>query len=303
MKILKHSYFKDEALDKANFLNWVNKLQQHNERQYVSIQVQTSLGQTQVYAINRQEKPKTQLVIFPGARTTSLIWDLDRCLDAFDSSIEIYMVETNGLPNLSDGSTPNIKSLEYGQWAAEVLQGLAIKSAFVAGASFGGLIAMKLALWQPSMIRSAFLLNPGCIQSFSLSWDNLYYNILPIVRPTEVNIRKFLDKAIFCKPHHQLSQTAEQLLMDYELMALTRYVDNTQKPYDMANELNDAKVETHLLLGDKDLLFPYTKSLKNAQNRLQNLKSTKVFPNVGHGIETYRPALDYVNAMIMKEIT
>src|SRR5215831_595407 len=137
------------------------------------------------------------------------------------------------------------------------------------------------------------------LATFSLSWKNLYYNLLPIFSPTRKNVSKFLDKAIFCKPSHQLSAKAEELIIDYEVFALTCYKDNTQKPYDMGEELRKVNVDTCLVEGDKDLLFPYQASIANAKDRIQSLKGVKVFENVGHGIETYDKAIQFMNTTIM----
>jgi pimeloyl-ACP methyl ester carboxylesterase len=126
----------------------------------------------------------------------------------------------------------------------------------------------------------------------------LYYNILPIVKPTKRNVNTFLTNAVFCKPTHDLSATAHQLLLDYECFALTRYSDKTQKPYFMNGELKNVKTETHLLVGNKDLLFPYQRSVANAERLLPGLKSVKVFENVGHGIETYARELEHVGRII-----
>ncbi|HRH44256.1 MAG TPA: acyl-CoA thioester hydrolase/BAAT C-terminal domain-containing protein [Pyrinomonadaceae bacterium] len=298
MNIKNRSYFKNEAEDKQIFQNWVDKLERVNGKNYDSIQIETTLGTTQIYGLNTEDENLETLVIFPGARTTALIWDFDNNLENLKGKYRIYLVETNGLPNLSDGNSPDIKSLGYGEWAAEVFEKLNLKSAFVAGASFGGLICLKLSIVAPEKIKAAFLLNPGCLQSFSLSPKNLYYNLLPILLPKEKNIAKFLDAAIFCKPHHQLSEAAEKLLIDYELFALTHYKDNTQKPYDMGEELRKVSSETYLLVGDKDLLFPYQNSLKNAKEKIKLLKESVVFENVGHGIETFGRALQKVGEII-----
>ena len=211
------------------------------------------------------------------------------------------MVETNGLPNLSDGGTPDIKSLDYGHWASEVITKLGLQNVFVAGASFGGLICMKLAIVSPEKVKAAFLLNPGCLQSFSLSLNNLYYNLLPIISPTANNVSKFLDKAVFCKPNHMLSPEAEKMLIDYEVFAISRYKDKTQKPYYMDSQLADVKVDTYLLEGDRDLLFPYQKSIDNARKHITSLKDVRVFEQVGHGIETYPKAMKYIGVAIKGE--
>jgi pimeloyl-ACP methyl ester carboxylesterase len=298
MKIYSKSHFKDEKRDRNYFENWVSQLEKNNGRQYERYEIETSLGRTIVWGIHTKEEHSDTLVIFPGARTTSLIWDFDKGLDNLNHKMRIFMVETNGLSNLSDGATPDIKSMDYGIWAAEVFDRLNIDNAFIAGASFGGLICMKLGIVSPQRIKAVFLLNPGCLQPFSLTLKNLYFNLLPILKPTKINVLKFLDKAVFSKPNHKLSEFSEKMLVDYEVFAISRYKDKTQKPYYMNRQLEEVKVNTFLLVGDKDLLFPYQKSIDNAKRQIKTLKETKIFNNVGHGIETYDKALDYMGATI-----
>ena len=157
---------------------------------------------------------------------------------------------------------------------------------------------MKLGSSAPERIKASFLLNPGCLQPFSLEFRNLYYNLLPIIRPTDKNVRKFLDEAVFEKPNHQLSIAAENMLVEYEVFALNRYKDNTQKPYFMKKELLNIRVNTYLLEGDKDLLFPYKKSIENARKYLKAIKEIKILENVGHGIETHPAAISYIGNTI-----
>lgn len=298
MKTKGKSHFKDEAKDHTYFENWVKQLESKNGRIYERFEIQTELGKTHVWGLNTHDTTLETLVIFPGARTSPLIWDFDKGLDNLNHKMRIFMVETNGLPNLSDGDTPDIHSLDYGIWAAEVLDKLKIKKAFLAGASFGGLICMKLAIVRPELIKAAFLLNPGCLQAFSMTFKNLYYNLLPILVPNSKNVLKFLNKAVFSKPNHKLSAISEQMLVDYELFAITRYKDKTQKPYYMDKQLGEVMADTYLLEGDKDLLFPFQKSIDNAKSHIKTLKEVKIFNNVGHGIETYSKAMEYIGKTI-----
>jgi len=298
MRIKRRSYFKNNLQDIAQFNDWVSRLERVNDKIYENIFMTTSLGTTKVWGLNTENKDVPSLVIFPGARTTPLFWDFDNNLQYLSNDLRIYLVETNGLPNNSDGNTPDIKSLDYGHWAAEVLDNLNLKQTYIAGASFGGLICMKLAITNPNKIKAAFLLNPGCLQPFSMKLSNLYYNLLPILFPSKKNVRKFLDKAVFSKPHHSLSVMANELIVDYELFALTRYKDNTQKPYYMNDELLKVKADTYLLVGDKDLLFPYQKSIENAKRKISSLKDVVIYGNVGHGIETYSEAIRYIHKKI-----
>lgn len=299
MKIQKRSRFKDEQKAVRFFDEWVSELEKLNGRSYERIQVHTSLGKTHLWGLNTTRKDLETLVIFPGARTTSLFWDLDRGLDNLDQPLRVFMVETNGLPNLSDGATPDIRSLDYGLWANEVLEQLEIDRAFVAGASFGGLICMKLGITDPEKIKAAFLLNPGCLQPFSMGLKNLYYNLLPIASPTVDHVSTFLNEAVFCKPYHHISSSAERMMLDYEVFVLKEYKDNTQKPYYMGKQLADVEAETYLLEGDKDLLFPFQLSVDNASKHIRHLMGIRVFENVGHGIETYAKALHFIGETIV----
>jgi len=298
MKIYSKSHFKNEKTDRNYFENWVSQLEKNNGRKYERYEIETSIGKTIVWGLYTNEEYSDTLVIFPGARTTSLIWDLDKGLNNLNHKMRIFMVETNGLPNLSDGETPDIKTLDYGIWATEVFDRLNIDNAFIAGASFGGLICMKFGIVSPERIKAAFLLNPGCIQPFSLTLKNLYYNLLPILKPTSQNVLKFLEKAIFSKPNHKLSEFSEKMLVDYEVFAISRFKDKTQKPYYMNSELEKVKIETFLLVGDKDLLFPYQKSVNNAKRQIKTLKEVKIYKKVGHGIETYDKAMNYIGEII-----
>jgi pimeloyl-ACP methyl ester carboxylesterase len=298
MKLYNTSKFKDEKADHAYFENWVGQLEKNNGRKYERYEIQTSLGKTMVWGHQTSENPPNTLVIFPGARTTSLFWDFDKGLDNLGQELRIFLVETNGLPNLSEGNTPDINSLDYGVWATEVFDQLKIQKAYIAGASFGGLICMKFGMVSPERIQAAFLLNPGCLQPFSLTLKNLYYNLLPILVTTEKNVSKFLDQAVFSKPNHQLSSISEKMIIDYEVFAIARYIDKTQKPYFMNKELEKVQVETYLLLGDKDLLFPFQKSLDHAKRLIKSLKEVKIYSKVGHGIETFDKAMNYIGEQI-----
>jgi pimeloyl-ACP methyl ester carboxylesterase len=298
MKLYNTSKFKDEKADHAYFENWVGQLEKNNGRKYERYEIQTSLGKTMVWGHQTSENPPNTLVIFPGARTTSLFWDFDKGLDNLGQELRIFMVETNGLPNLSEGNTPDINSLDYGVWATEVFDQLKIQKAYIAGASFGGLICMKFGMVSPERIQAAFLLNPGCLQPFSLTLKNLYYNLLPILVTTEKNVSKFLDQAVFSKPNHQLSSISEKMIIDYEVFAIARYIDKTQKPYFMNKELEKVQVETYLLLGDKDLLFPFQKSVDHAKGLIKSLKEVKIYSKVGHGIETFDKAMNYIGELI-----
>lgn len=298
LKIHRQSQFKDPAADHQWLKNWVARLEKANGCRYGSQSLTTSLGKTHVWTINVEASHLPALVLFPGARTSVLFWDLNHNLASLKEQYRIFMVETNGLPNVSDGGSPDIRGLDYGYWGKEVMNQLGLESAYIAGASFGGLVCMKMGIAAPEKIKAIFLLNSGGLSTFSLSWTNLYYNLLPIFRTTEQNVRKFLDRLVFCAPTHDLPKVHMDLVVEYELFAITRYKDKTQKPYYLGKEMQQVQSDVYILEGDADLLFLHEKSIGNAKSHLPSLKQVKVFQNVGHGIETHTPAIQHMDEII-----
>ena len=208
------------------------------------------------------------------------------------------MVEINGQPNLSDGNSPAIKSLEYGEWGKEVFDALGIEKAFIAGASFGGLVCMKIAIYMPNRIKAAILLNPACFRFISLAFKNIYYNLLPIINPSLDIISKFLDKIVFHKTSYMLSDKAELHLKQYLSLGIKGHQDNNQKPYYMKNQLNEVVIDTYMIVGKYDILFPPKKSIFNAKKHLEgNLKEVFI-ENYGHGIELYPKAISRIHEII-----
>ncbi len=292
MKIQSVSSFKNQAKAEEFFKNWYKRISELNQTNYERIEIESLLGKTVVWGINSDKKDLKTLVIFPGFRTCGFFWDFDNGLAELRKKYRIFLVDVNGQPSLSDGNAPAIKSNDYGIWAADLLKKLGIEKTVIAGASFGGLVCAKLCLVAPEIVEKTVLLNPGCLQPFSMSLKNLYYNILPLVSPGRKNVESFLDNAVFYKDHHKLSPGFKEIIIDYELFAIKEYKDKTQKPYAMSTEdLGNIKSDMYLLLGDKDILFPTQKSKSVAEANIKSLKKTYIVQDTGHGIETSKEAM------------
>lgn len=299
VKAVRHSDFKQPEAGAKWFMDWADQLAQMNGHGlYQGDWVHTSLGKTWVWRIEGPPVGGKPLVIFPGFRTTPLFWDLDGNLAEISRNRTVYLVETNGQPNHSDGSSPDIKSDGYGLWAGEVLAGLNLQQCWVAGASFGALVALKLCISHPEKVLGAILLAPGCLQSFSMNLKNLYFNLLPILSPRDKNIKTFLNNAVLHPPTHQLSAQAFQHLLHYQSYVLKNYNDKTQKPYAMGKEMDQVKTKVWILLGDKDPLFPFAKSESNARKHLPTLREIYKLKGVAHGMEVHKPALKLVEKIM-----
>jgi pimeloyl-ACP methyl ester carboxylesterase len=294
------STFKNPSADVLFLENWKLRLEKQNGFEYNRLDVSTSLGNTVVWTINEYRKDLESIVCFPGARTSILYWDLDESLKPLKGKFRIYLVETNGQPNLSDLNSPEINSFDYGHWASEVLTKLSLPKTHIAGASFGGLVCLRLALVAPEKVQKIFLLCPAGIQGFSMSLKNLYYNILPIVFPSRKNILRFLQTAVFCKPNHYPSEKTMELLMDHAEFSLRQIVDKTQKPVQIPEkELKQIHTEVYLFCGENDLLFPGKRTIEIAKKVLPGLKYAELLPMVAHGIEVHKPVFEKIRECLL----
>lgn len=302
MKIKSASSFKSPE-DYKTLEKWNAEIQRLYGTKYERIDIKTGLGNTVVWALNNAKTELEPMVVFPGARTCAMFWEMNNVLGELKNDYRIYLVDVNGQPSLSDGNTPDIKSKDYGIWATEVLKGLGLEKATVAGASLGGLICLKLCMVAPEIVDKAILLNPAGLGNFSLSIKNLYYNILPIVSPSRNSVSKFLENAVFCGNNHNIPAKDKDLLIDYQMLALTRFNDKSDKPAKgiLAEELKQITSKIYLILGDKDILFPYRKSVEIAKKHLKNLQDVSVLKDTAHGIELSKEALEIVKRIMDKD--
>lgn len=297
---MKKSTFKNNAEGRSFLLDWNAALIKLNQRNLQMLEVDTSFGKTCIHALNHGRTDTEKLVIFPGARTCGMFWDLDAALDEL-IHFSVYLVEVNGQPSLSEMYCPSMKNDDYGKWGAEILNALSIDRCNLAGASLGGIIAMRTSILAKNKVKKIILLNPAGLQPFSMKWKNLWYNILPILSPTIKNIRKFAEYAVFHPDTHVLKGEKEKLFYEYMLYVLQQFHFKGEYPAQMkSEELKKVTSDCYLLLGDQDSLFPYEKSKKAAETYLSSLKEVKIFEGVAHGIETYRPAIRHLAEIILK---
>ncbi|HEY9840454.1 MAG TPA: alpha/beta hydrolase, partial [Candidatus Obscuribacterales bacterium] len=199
------SQFRDPDGGKAFLEYWNDQIQLLNGRRYQKLSVDTQCGPTVVWKHEPDGPAAGTLVFFPGARTCGLFWDLDHVLAPLKPDYRLFLVEVNGQPSLSAGICPDTSVQTYGAWARELLEKLRIDKATIVGASLGGQICLTLCLAAPGRVERAVLVNPAGIRAFSKGLRNLFYNFLPMMYPTEKNLKKFFDQVVFAPPGHDIS--------------------------------------------------------------------------------------------------
>jgi len=301
MNIKGTSFYKNPDEAKVFLEEWNYKIQLLNNSFYEKIYARTSLGKTIAWGYNTERTDLETIVIFPGFRTCGMFWDFDNGLVPLKNHYKIYLVDINGQPCLSDGNSPDIKTTDYGIWASELFEKLNINKATIIGASFGGIVCMKLCLVSPQLVKKAILMDPAGISNFSSSLKNLYYNFLPIIFKSRRSVIKFVNKIALHPQQQDLPPAYRELLIDYILFTLKNFQNKADLPVALPkDDLKKISTDIYLLLGENDLLFPPEKTAAIAQKNISSLKQVKILSNTSHGIETSKEAIKLV-ANIMKQ--
>ena len=121
--------------------------------------VTTRFGDTHLLVAGPKDGPP--VVVYHGALANSAlaIREGHPLLDRF----RLYAVDVLGQSVKSADRRVRLDNGDYGQWAADVLDGLELPRAHIYGASYGGFIARKLAEVAPARINRLVLLVPAGI--------------------------------------------------------------------------------------------------------------------------------------------
>lgn len=185
-----------------------------------------------------------------------------------------------------------MKTDEFGLWVVEVLDGLGLDKTNIAGASFGGQLAIKLANAAPERIMKMVLLNPIGFSYISFAPTSMFYNLLPIIRPTVKNVARFVDHIVLAGGEG-LPAERREMLIEIILQTLQKFNFKADLPYKMPDsELTGWSVPTWLILGDSDALIPHQNTIKRARDLTRDLREVHILPATGHGIELSKPAIE-----------
>ena len=121
------------------------------------IRVATSQGETFVVASGPEGAPS--LLLFHNSAGNSAMCMGD--VLTFASAFRVYFIDMIGEAGLSAPSRPALGSDAHARWLDEVLDGLAVERACVAGVSLGGWLALDYATRRPKRVKSVAVLCPG----------------------------------------------------------------------------------------------------------------------------------------------
>lgn len=245
------------------------------EVEYKDLSVKTRFGQSHVIKLgNSNGKP---LLLFHGGNSTTPYY-----LTGFKKLLEyfcIYAVDTIGHPGKSAQTVLSAKSMEYGEWASDIITGLGFQKMCCMGGSYGGGILVKLMCVAPEKIEKSVLIVPSGIANVST-----FHVIMKMGIPMFIYI---LTKKDYWLKRAILPMAIEEKNIDdntYEMVKSS--FEHAAVKAGMPSNAEDGKlkqcvVPTLLIAAEKDCLFPGKKVIEKAEKMLPNLK-TYLLQNQGH---------------------
>ena len=101
-----------------------------------------------------------------------------------------------------------------------------------------------------------------------------------------------------------VERSVYELMMDYMQLALTGFKFAGDLPTPLrTDEFEAVTQDVHLVLGDKDPLFPTAGTVALAEKHFKHLRSVTVLPNIGHGIETSPRAIEALQRILSQSQT
>jgi len=253
-----------------------------------SFDVPTRFGLTHVNACGPEDAPQNAppLLLLPGQAISSTMWYPN--VRALSQTYRVYAPDILGDMGKSVQSRPFKQPTDFADWLNDLLDELHIEQAHVAGLSYGGFIALRLALSSPERVNKLVLMAPASLLSLRASL--------------------FLRMAVMLLPAFVLSLESKYKILSgvdapNAIPAIKQMMTTTDFRYSMYlpptftdEQLRQLKTPTLLLLGDHEVVYNYKAALNRAKTLIPHLE-TALIPGAGHALNFDQPEM--VNQRIL----
>jgi pimeloyl-ACP methyl ester carboxylesterase len=253
-----------------------------------SFDVPTRFGRMHVNACGPQDAPP--LLLLPGQAISSTMWYPNAC--ALSRAHRLFALDIIGDLGKSVSSRPRLSPLEYGAWLIEVMDELRIERAHVAGLSFGGYLALRLALSAPERVRKLVLMAPAGLLPIRLSF---FLRMGAVLLPAFVMSLKAKQKWLLGMYSPNLIPAFQQMMTSADF----RY-QMFLPPVCTDEELAQVQSPTLLLFGDHEVVYDWQAARSRAANLIAQVE-IEVIPGAGHALNfdrhemVNRYLLDFLN--------
>ena len=250
-----------------------------------AIDIKTSYGSTHINISGPGDG--YPLVLLHGAGLSSTSWFTN--IAALSAHHRVYAVDAIGDAGKSVAEYLIENRLDYAEWLREVFDGLNIDKGYLLGHSYGGWLALNMALAYPDRLRKIVLLAPAA----SIYPMNFLTN-LGLRLPFKIRIPA---RSVFKMIAPKGTVFEETFIHLMEMV--TRYcLPATMFPTAYTEEeLKQIELPTLLLIGAGEKIYNPQKAIDRARRWMPDL-TAEIIPNVGHTLNMEQP--ETINARILE---
>ncbi len=245
---------------------------------YQTRMVETDYGTTHLLATGRQGAPP--IILLHGRSLNATLW----CdyLKTFSDRYRVYAIDILGEGGKSAPQHPFTWGSGYARWMTQVLDALEVDQAHLIGMSFGGWLAMKLAIHAPERVRALSLLAPA-----GFVWASAGFVWLGMRAGMSMRLEHARQLVEFCSGKHVEIKDEDCELL-HTVFRYHRANAEPPPPFSDAH-LRTMLVPTQVLMGSHDRVFAPSQVIGRAQHTLPELHDAAIMRGIGHGMLSDRP--------------
>jgi pimeloyl-ACP methyl ester carboxylesterase len=249
--------------------------------------INTSFGK--IHVLISGPEGAESLILFHGFGFSSTMWIEN--VKSLSELYRIYAVDFIGDINKSEAIWQIKNKEECASWFREILSGLSIQKAHVAGLSYGGFIALVLAIYAPQFINKMVVMSPAA--SFQPQNKKFFIKcLLAGIFPTTKRLNDLMNYMI--GRGNQVNETLRNQFIAGMQNALPK---NKLFPSFMQDdELKAIQCPILLLIGDQDIQYDPRKAIARANHLVPHIQ-TKLVADTGHGLAMERP--ETINSLMI----
>lgn len=248
-----------------------------------SFDVPTSFGSTHVHACGPEDAHP--LILIHGQAISSTMWYPN--IGALSQTYRVYTPDILGDMGKSVQTRKFQLPTEFADWMCEVLDGLNIEQAHVAGLSYGGFIAARFALSFPDRVTKLILMAPASLLSIR---PVFFLRLMGVLIPGLSFASK--QKLILGTASPQATPAIRQMMTPNDFR-YSMYLPPTFKD----DQLRQLKTPTLLMMGDQEVIYNYKAAIARAKKFIPNIE-TAIIPGAGHASNFDQPEI--VNQHILE---
>lgn len=240
--------------------------------------IDTEYGHTHLLASGRADAPP--VVLLHGRSLNATLWR--DYLRALADRYRVYALDVVGEGGKSAAQHPFTWGDGYPRWLTQVLDALGVGQAHLIGMSFGGWLALKMAIHAPERVRALSLLAPAGFvwASAGFVWRGMRAGITLRLE----HARQLIE---FCSGRHVVIRDEDCELL-HTVFRYHRGNAEPPPPFTDAH-LRGMMIPTQILMGSHDRVFPPSMVIGRAQRTLPELHDSAILRGIGHGMLSDRP--------------